>query len=254
MTEINWSRPLVTNAGKPARVVDGPDDYGVRYVEGDFGDDYEDKWHFNPNGGWIHSPRKDRRIRNATPAEVLTHPDVWPEWQDWANNQLLNNRDWPAYYAELERREPEGVYVTREIAEAALDQALRRCDVGESILPHFLDALGIPPVAAPQPEGVYVTREALFAAIVSVGGLHGKPMYALADALGFPPAPPKLAPWEAAYEAWDKPLNNTGWDGWAAAVEWFVGQIEAHKARCDDDDDKATCEAIRRRIMGNEGE
>jgi hypothetical protein len=74
-------------------------------------------------------------------------------------------------------------------------------------------------------------------------------MYALADALGFPPAPPKLAPWEAAYEAWDKPLNNTGWDGWAAAVEWYAGQIGMV---AQNERGHVSLSDIRRRTMGDD--
>jgi hypothetical protein len=147
--------------------------------------------------------------------------------------------------------QPEGVYVTRQMLAPvvqALTNATKRlcvhptetndakqlvinCDKGLAHVVRALeaiDALGIPPAPAaePQPEGVWVTREALFAAIVSVGGLYAKPMYALADALGMPPAPPKVAPSEAAYEAWVNSLPDvyprSAWQAaWAACEQHY---------------------------------
>jgi hypothetical protein len=169
MTAINWSRPLMTNAGKPARR-EGTSLGGNGYfVVADFGGGCEQIAAFFLDGKGCNIAET---LRNATPAEVLAHPDVWPEHRDWANNQLLNNRDWPAYYAELERREPDGVYVTRE----AWDSAIKKLDEDWS------------------------WRE-------------------LEVALGMPPAPPKVAPWEAAFREWEA-LGMTDaphWAVWKAA-------------------------------------
>jgi hypothetical protein len=53
---IDWSRPIVTDAGKPIANHPLANVYGAR---------------------------------NATPAEILAHPEVWPEWQDWAANAAI---------------------------------------------------------------------------------------------------------------------------------------------------------------------
>ena len=79
------------------------------------------------------------------------------------------------------------------------------------------------PVAPPQPEGVYVTREAWDSAIKKLD--EDWSWRELEVALGVPPAPPKVAPWEAAYEAWqDKNDCDDPRSSWIAAVEWCVGQ------------------------------
>jgi hypothetical protein len=86
MTTIDWSRPIVTNAGKPAKVDKGPDSTGDYRVRADFQDGTDTDWFdwFNANGFW--PGQEAPYIRNATPAEILAHPDVWPEWQEWARS------------------------------------------------------------------------------------------------------------------------------------------------------------------------
>jgi hypothetical protein len=148
-TAIDWSRPIVTNAGKPATVMEGPDKLnGFYHVNAD--------WHgyglpstlwTYPNGNANVSVA--HHIRNATPAEILAHPDVWPDRQDWARSHV---------------DEP-------------------------------------PRVAAPA-DGVMVTREKFVAMMRAETPMHVNTIHSLADALGIPPDPPKLKPWEAAYEAW----------------------------------------------------
>jgi hypothetical protein len=76
---------------------------------------------------------------------------------------------------------------------------------------------------------------------------------ALCNALGVE-VPEKRAPWEVAYEAWRLPGRSDAVHErvWQAAVEWCVEQIDTHKRISGDDDDKMVCDAMRRRIMGQE--
>jgi hypothetical protein len=80
------------------------------------------------------------------------------------------------------------------------------------------------PVAAPA-GGVMVTREKLRREL--------SPELAdeVADALGIPPDPPKLKPWEVAYEtAYAGQHTTTTHLAWQAAVGWCVGQIDKELA------------------------
>jgi hypothetical protein len=87
---IDWSRPIVTNAGKPGRVIDGPHGKPSAWK-------VEANW---ANATWANATKiwcyADGRpnidlggeyVRQAAPAEILAHPDVWPEWQDWARER-----------------------------------------------------------------------------------------------------------------------------------------------------------------------
>jgi len=121
----------------------------------------------------------------------------------------------------------------------------------------------IPPAPPVAQDGVMVTREMLAEAMTKLS-FRNVTSAELADALGIPPEPPKVAPWEAAaarlsgwgddlaaYKAWSKrgPLYDER-GTWQAAVEWCVGQIDMHKQISGDDDDIAVLDAIRARIMG----
>jgi len=93
MTTIDWSRPIVTNAGKPARAES--EAHGVaRKVLGEFSAGISWRWVNEDTGKAGHG----FGVRNATPTEILTHPEVWPEWQDWARENAMMMQG-PATYA-----------------------------------------------------------------------------------------------------------------------------------------------------------
>jgi hypothetical protein len=101
----------------------------------------------------------------------------------------------------------------------------------------------IPPTPA-QP-GVMVTREAAVRAAMKMG-LSPPTAGAFADALGIPPDPPKVAPWWAAYDAWNNSAEGRKLmrrDIWQAAVEWCVAQVDAEYGRST---------AVHHRIMGDQ--
>ena len=110
----------------------------------------------------------------------------------------------------------------------------------------------IPPT--PAQAGVFVTREGLLAAVREAIGDAPDTANDIADALGIPPDPPKVAPWEVAYEAWRMQQNAfTGSleDAFEAGVMFAVGQIEAVAApTCNSAKMEALLE-LRRRIMGD---
>jgi hypothetical protein len=116
----------------------------------------------------------------------------------------------------------------------------------------------MPNLIPPTPQsGVMVTREALGAALIAAvrDTPFGEQLLPyLADALGIPPDPPKVAPWEAAYEAWQDTPGDGRYltrDTWQAAVEWCVRQIDEHKRITLGADDIAVLDLTRRRIMGD---
>jgi hypothetical protein len=62
-----------------------------------------------------------------------------------------------------------------------------------------------------------------------------------------PPAPPKLAPWEAAYEEWEQyEIVQSPGEAWQAAVEWCVGQANEEFLLPE------IKQGFRRRIMGDD--
>jgi hypothetical protein len=99
----------------------------------------------------------------------------------------------------------------------------------------------IPPT--PAQAGVFVTREALrnaMGAQIAEWNADG-----VAQALGIPPDPPKVAPWEKAFADWhsDGHEERICKQAWKAAVEWCVGQVEAEYGRST---------AVHHRIMGDQ--
>jgi len=66
-----------------------------------------------------------------------------------------------------------------------------------------------------------------------------------------PPAPPKLAPWEAAYDDWLKtaPTLAGCHMTWIAAVEWYDGQIGMV---AQNERGHVSLSDIRRRTMGDD--
>jgi len=121
---IDWDKPLIAMpSGKPARVLDGPDNNGYRRVAADFGKG--DNCYALRSDGRLWAGSISYFICNAMPDEVLAHPDVWPEWQAWAQKQSP-----PAH--------PDGVLVTREKARKVAEML--------TISPATMfDALGMPP-------------------------------------------------------------------------------------------------------------
>ena len=110
----------------------------------------------------------------------------------------------------------------------------------------------IPPTPA-QPR-VFVTREAWQSAIKNLDAEWT--FRDLERALGIPPGPPKVEPWQEAYEAWSVPAFKDGRAGhkqvWQAAVEWCVEQIEAVEARTWNSAKLEALLELRRRIMGDQ--
>lgn len=111
----------------------------------------------------------------------------------------------------------------------------------------------IPP--NPKQAGVYVTRQSFVRAGCEIEGITAVALVRLADALGIPPEPPKQAPWEAAYEAWDKDLAAKGAgkpfprEAWQAGMSWAV--TEACDAVNIGGPNYSMEQTIRRRIMGD---
>lgn len=228
MTTIDWNRPLVTNAGKPARARPWHSGDELYKVTGDFGKGL-DWWMFDQNGRFCGDRTDVRHVRNATPAEILAAPDMWPEWQEWARKEhvMANPFTNPDSLTAAERQ----LYWARIIANE-------------------------------QPDGVLVTRESLLAAVDQIGAIwehnaaggieRARKVFApaLATALGIPPEPQKQAPWEAACHAWmlNAPDDPTVVSIWQAAVDWCVAQMEV----VVEDGPSLTplIENIRRRIMG----
>lgn len=116
----------------------------------------------------------------------------------------------------------------------------------------------IPPAPA-QPDGVWVTREAALRIIEDLAPACLSPqpqivkerrtlMLRFADALGIPPEPPKVAPWEAAYEAWlaEQATYPTREKAVRWAIEWCVGQIGEELSRSS-----SVRERLTARIMGD---
>jgi hypothetical protein len=110
----------------------------------------------------------------------------------------------------------------------------------------------IPPTAATDKPGVFVTREALTIAWLSQNHRHAD---SLADALGIPPDPLKVVPWEAAYEAWIGSENPSGdyskRGAWQAAVKWCVAQVDPQPDVAYTRDVTADRASIRACIMGD---
>jgi hypothetical protein len=105
----------------------------------------------------------------------------------------------------------------------------------------------IPPTPA-QP-GVMVTREAAVRAAMKMG-LSPPTAGAFADALGIPPDPPKVAPWEKAFADWhngnaEERLSKIAFE---AGVMFAVGQI----GNSADIRAQVALEGARRRIMGDQ--
>lgn len=132
---VDWQKPLVTNKGKPAWVEEGPDSDCEYRVSADFGDGSD--WWFT-NDGMFSGGRENHTIRNATPAEVLVHPDVWPEWQAWAELEDARSKVTltPITKDGFSNEQPEGVWVTREMLVRLYGSMLGN---------RTADELGIPP-------------------------------------------------------------------------------------------------------------
>jgi hypothetical protein len=78
---------------------------------------------------------------------------------------------------------------------------------------------------------------------------------ALIAALGIPPAPPKQAPWEAAFREWEKSGEDAAdyQEVWQEAVKWFMG--EAEKCKLPGvvfGEQYFSLDTLRRNIMGDE--
>jgi hypothetical protein len=278
MTTLDWSRPIVTNAGKPAKVTG---DGASRSVSGKF---YHvlAKWasHGSPytchihEKGWVQYGGLPE-VRNATPAEILAHPEVWPEWQDWARENAVMMQG-PATYAKA-NPQPTPNWLTPQTAIGCTlpcgAKVVRAETIGErgNIFVYFDRAHngwrkndrfeyapsgkhaynGLPNLipAAPTPQPI--THAAILAAVETLPE-HAGPAEAadhIARAIGVD-VPVKRAPWEVAYEAWN--ASFTVWQPqpkvWQAAVEWCVEQIN-QSAGVNPDDLRFT---IRRAIMGQD--
>ncbi len=307
---IDWTKPLVTNAGKPARVL-GPSNNG----SGNF--QVETEWrtgcvywlNVDSDTGQVCGLADYPEIRNATPAEILAHPDVWPEWQDWAKKNYppirleaaepppQPTRDWltpeTAIGARLpcgatveaaewwERHKSVRVWFDREAETRGGGKAyggwvfdLRGGNLDGAtpgILPDLIppapaaepriggDAVRVnfsAPAAEPQPDGVWVTRAMLADALKTM--TDGFNCHSLADALGIPPEPPKVAPWEAAYEAhYAEQQTTTTHLAWHAAVEWFDTEAKGERYGATRPTEynrgwNDAIDAIRRRIKGDD--
>jgi hypothetical protein len=132
-------------------------------VTGDFGEG-DDWFAFEGDGSFAYWPNNDCYIRNATPAEILAHPDVWPDWQGWAQTETFIDRQ-PVSPASPQPEQP-GVMVT--ITQEQFDTF---CDTWQS---HEGDA-------------EYTDFRKAFESIgITIN----------------PPDAPAKAPWETAYEAW----------------------------------------------------
>jgi hypothetical protein len=114
---------------------------------------------------------------------------------------------------------------------------------GKPAVARYLPDL-IPPAPPVAQDGVMVTRAMLAEAMAKLP-FRNVTSAELADALGIPPEPPKVAPWEAAWLAWydEQQGRPDPGNAWQAAVEWCVGQIA-------DDENHLAAERICRRIMG----
>lgn len=278
MTAIDWSRPLVTNAGKVARVVKhdprpGPLPYFVAGVYGDRG--REDVFWTLSDGT---STQAGYFVRNATPSEILANPEAWPDHQEWAERELSGKAwdaamlasnpqptNWLTPETAMGATLPCGAKVERvEICPEIADEVtvyFDRVPIGggggdqPKIRQFSLDGSHVygdlpnltPPPAQPEP-GVMVTREMLRKAIGSLPDGVDNSIDALADALGLPPEPPKVAPWEEAYEALSKggPLYDER-ATFKAGVEWAMTEA------CNAMGFAAGAHGeIRRRIMGDQ--
>jgi hypothetical protein len=142
VTEIDWNRPLVTNAGKPAKVVkydegdaDWPYDVFAQWPEDDRPESY---WCNSEGEATVSEPECPHTIRNATPAEVLAHPDTWPQWQDWARQEQGISEGMARLQGDLTRHTDEGVFVTWEDVTTA---ARLMCVEATTLAA----ALGVPP-------------------------------------------------------------------------------------------------------------
>lgn len=210
MAMIDWSRPIVTNAGKPAKPAKAEGEaLGIaRKVLGEFSAGISWRWVNEDTGKAGHG----FGVRNATPAEILAHPDVWPKWQIWAVNKSLEQRRAGTQPDEHDR--------TR----------------------------GWPPLTAAELTRQPITHAAMLAAVERLPEhLDGSAAIAewLCNQLGVE-VPVKRAPWEEACEAWaNEPRAEcpTTRNAWQAAVEWCVEQLPGGYAYFGD---------VRRRIMGQE--
>lgn len=269
---IDWSRPLMTNAGKPARERGVHDEWGglptmlVDIPETD------DCFYFF-NDGTSYGDGKHIKLRNATPAEILANPDVWPEHQDWARENAVMMQG-PATYAKANpqprdwltpetaigcklpcgatvvkaRKDSDGVVVVSFDREPQKPGDIFQFDTvflrnGR----HYAETLPnlIPP---PPTDGVLVTREMLREKL----RLNEAMTSEIADALGLPPDPPKVAPWEEAFDRWPGATSIEGAprQGFEAGAMWALG--EACDAVNIGGPNYAIETAIRRRIMGND--
>lgn len=229
---IDWSRPIVTNAGKPARVVNSADSRDDRSVFAEWRGNGRDLQRWVRPDGSTTMGNDACYIRNATPAEILAHPEVWPEWQDWARDDQLRE--------DFEAAEGDGTVSKKQPLhdDTARVQAM---------------------IDTPQP----ITHAAIVAAVERLPEHLDGPA-AIADALCVQlgvEVPEKRAPWEVAYEAWRLPGKSDAVHErvWRAAVEWFVEQIDEASDindRCNSpkfvEGYRCAFKAVRQTIMGPE--
>jgi hypothetical protein len=274
-TTIDWSRPIVTNAGKPARVTEGPDKRNDRCVEGDFGPNSETALWMNTQGRYWWQPNDPEHVRNATPAEILAYPDVWPEWQKWARENAVMMQG-PATYAKA-NPQPTSNWLTPETAigctlscgakvvraswgdEGRVDVDFDRAPAGTETEiyegrvfhrngSHAYDRLPdlIPAAPTPQP----ITHAAILAAVERLPEHLDGPAAiadALCNALGVD-VPEKRAPWEVAYfEATGKEPDSDV----EGIVEWCVEQIDNELPECSSEFAGVVRRELHRRIMGD---